>query len=44
MYPLPGGSDEITEACGDGFAELQPDGSLRCEICYSDEYAFIARK
>lgn len=40
------GSDEMTEICGDGHAELQPDGSLHGEICYrhGDEYPFIARK
>lgn len=40
------GSDEMTEVCGDGSAELQPDGSLRGEIKYrhGDEYAFIAGK
>jgi len=40
------GSDEMTEVCGDGYAELQPDGSLRGEIQYrdGDEWAFIARK
>jgi hypothetical protein len=27
-------SDEMDEACGDGSAELQPDGSLHGEICY----------
>jgi len=40
------GNDEMTEACGDGSAELQPDGALRGEICYpnGDEWAFIARR
>ncbi len=40
------GSDEMTEVCGDGSAELQSDGSLHGEICYQhgDEYSFIARK
>ena len=40
------GSDEMTEVCGDGSAELQPDGSLHGEICYrhGDEYSFIAQK
>lgn len=34
------GSDEMTEVCGDGSAELQSDGSLHGEICYhnGDEY------
>ena len=38
------GNDEVTEVSGDGFAELQPDGSLHDEICLwqGDEYAFIA--
>ena len=38
------GNDEMTEVSGDGFAELQPDGSLHDEICLwqGDEYAFIA--
>lgn len=40
------GSDEMTEVCGDGTAELQPDGSLHGEICYrhGDEGIFIARR
>jgi hypothetical protein len=39
-------SDEMTEVCGDGSAELQADGSLHGEICfqYGDEYPFIAQK
>lgn len=40
------GSDEMDEVCGDGSAELQPDGSLHGEICYrhGDEIPFIAKK
>jgi hypothetical protein len=40
------GSDEMDEVCGDGDAELQPDGSLRGEIRYrhGDELPFIARQ
>lgn len=40
------GNDEMTEVCGNGSAELQPDGSLHGKICYrhGDEYTFIARK
>jgi len=40
------GSDEMTEVNGDGYAELQPDGTLHGEICYrhGDEWTFIARK
>lgn len=40
------GSDEMTNVCGDGFAELQPDGSLHGEIEYhqGDAYPFIAQK
>lgn len=39
------GSDEMDEACGDGWAGLQPDGSLKGEICChgGDEATFIAR-
>jgi hypothetical protein len=28
------GSDEMEEACGDGWAELQPDGTLEGQICF----------
>jgi hypothetical protein len=40
------GSDQMTEVCGDGSAELQPDGSLQGEICYrhGDEDPVIAQK
>ena len=40
------GSDELTEVCGSGSAELQADGSLHGEICYQggDEYTFVAQK
>jgi len=39
------GNDEMDEACGDGWAELQPDGSLAGEINFhnGDEIAFTAR-
>ncbi|MDE2631416.1 MAG: hypothetical protein KGM97_10555 [Alphaproteobacteria bacterium] len=40
-----GGSDEMTEVDGDGWAELQPDGSLQGQICIQngDEIDFIAK-
>jgi len=39
------GSDEMEPAVGDGWAELQDDGSLKGEICLhnGDEATFIAR-
>jgi hypothetical protein len=39
------GNDEMDEACGDGWAELQPDGCLKGEICFhgGDEASFIAQ-
>ena len=38
------GANEMDEACGSGWAELQPDGSLQGEICFhrGDQIAFIA--
>ena len=40
------GNDEMDEACGDGWAELQDDGSLAGEIRFhnGDESGFIARR
>lgn len=40
------GNDEMDEGRGDGWAELQPDGSLEGQICFhgSDEANFIARR
>jgi len=40
------GNDEMDEACGSGWAELQPDGSLQGEICFhnGDDIPFIARR
>ena len=40
-----GGSNEMDEARGDGWAELQPDGSLEGEISFhdGDEASFTAR-
>ena len=40
------GNDEMDEACGDGWAELQPDGSLTGEISFhnGDDITFIARR
>lgn len=40
------GNDEMDEAQGDGWAEIQPDGSITSEICFQngDEAKFIARK
>ena len=39
------GNDEMDEACGDGWAELQPDGSLVGEISFhnGDEIPFVAK-
>ena len=40
------GNDEMDEAQGDGWAELQPDGALKGQICFhgGDEANFIARR
>jgi hypothetical protein len=40
------GNDEMDEAQGDGWAELQEDGTLVGEICFhgGDEIAFTARR
>jgi hypothetical protein len=40
------GNEEMDEACGHGWAELQPDGSLEGVICFhgGDEANFIARR
>jgi hypothetical protein len=40
------GNDEMDDAQGDGWAELQPDGSLKGAICFhgGDEANFIARR
>lgn len=40
------GNDEMDQATGDGWAELQPDGSLQGEICLhnGDDIPFIARR
>ncbi len=40
------GADEMDEACGDGWAELQADGTLVGEITFhnGDESGFIARR
>jgi len=40
------GNDEMEPASGDGWAELQPDGSLEGEICLQngDDIPFIARR
>lgn len=40
------GNDEMDEGQGDGWAELQPDGSLKGAICFhgGDEANFIARR
>ncbi len=39
------GNDEMDEACGEGWAELQPDGSIKGQICVhgGDEANFTAR-
>ena len=39
------GNDEMDEACGNGWAELQPNGSLKGQICFhgGDEADFIAK-
>jgi len=40
------GNDEMDEASGDGWAELQPHGTLQGQICLraGDEIPFIARR
>ena len=40
------GNDEMEPASGDGWAELQDDGSLKGEICLlnGDDIPFIARR
>ena len=40
------GNDEMDEARGDGWAELQHDGVLKGQICFhsGDEAEFIARR
>lgn len=40
------GSDEMDETCGDGWVKLQPDGSLKGQICFDrgDEADFLARR
>jgi hypothetical protein len=40
------GHDEMEPTSGEGWAELQPDGSLEGEICFQngDESSFIAKK
>jgi hypothetical protein len=40
------GNDEMDEASGHGWAELQDDGSLEGEIClqHGDDIPFIARR
>jgi hypothetical protein len=40
------GNDEMDEASGDGWAELQQDDTLEGEICFQngDEAAFIAHR
>ncbi|MEI9850001.1 MAG: hypothetical protein WDN24_02975 [Sphingomonas sp.] len=40
------GNDEMDEAQGDGWADLQTDGSLQGQICFhgGDEANFIARR
>lgn len=39
------GNDEMDDASGDGWAELQPDGSIVGQICFhrGDEADFTAR-
>ncbi len=39
------GNDEMDQARGDGWAELQPDGSITGQICFhrGDEMDFTAR-
>ena len=40
------GNDEMDEASGNGWAELQEDGTLQGQICFDggDEAEFIARR
>ena len=39
------GNDEMDDVSGDGWAELQPDGSIEGQICFDrgDEPSFTAR-
>ena len=39
------GNDEMDEACGGGWTELQPNGSLKGQICFhgGDEADFTAK-
>ncbi len=39
------GNDEMDQACGKGWADLQPDGTLKGQICFhgGDEADFIAK-
>jgi hypothetical protein len=39
------GNDEMEDACGDGWAELQPDGILKGQICFrgGDEADFTTK-
>jgi hypothetical protein len=45
-HPLLGGSDEMDDACGDGGAQLEDDGTLKGELRFhrGDESAFTARR
>lgn len=40
------GNDEMDETYGDGWAEIQPGGSISVQVCFhnGDEANFIARK
>lgn len=40
------GSDEGTEVCGDGAANIEPDGTLAGEICFQngDDMSFTAKR
>jgi hypothetical protein len=39
------GNDEMDEACGNGWAEIQPNGTLKGQICFlgADQVDFIAK-
>ena len=40
------GNEEMDATCGDGWAEIEPDGSIRGEINFhsGDDYEFAARR
>jgi len=40
------GNDEMDQAAGDGWAKLQPDGSIKGQICFhnGDDANFVAQR